>query len=750
MKRLALFASFVAAFAILSASCGTDDEGGAQPVVASDGGPDRSVADDGGVVSPYGLDVRPTNTTCLAPARPGGRAAVNLERQFVDTPMYPPTMLAQIPGDKSRIFLAAIHGEIFSFSKANPPTTAPPAVLTLPPPADPTSPAGQITLLGFAFHPKFAQNGRIFLSFTTDGGSGPSGARSVLARMRSADGGTSFGEYTELISYDQTGVHNGGGIAFGNDGSLFVSFGDGGDGDDTYKNGQTKTGFFSKIIRIDVDSPPAPGLAYAIPNGNPFKGGGGEPATWAYGFRNPFRISVDRASGDLWVGDVGEAAWEEVDRITAPGGNYGWPCREGAHDHILSADRCPNGTAELQNPIFEYAAAPAASVTGGVVYRGSAIPSLVGTYVFGDYVTGTIRGLDVDPLTGGARLTVLNPSGPTGNWVSFSVDDDGEIYAVDLDAKIYKLVAAAPLPPSTFPDRLSKLGCFDAADAKKALPPLIPYDVNAPQWTDGATKQRWLALPDRATIARAADGDLDLPMGAMVFQTMTIGAKPVETRMLVRHADDAWAGYSYEWNDEGTDAVLLPSNKATAAWSFPGRDECLACHTKAAGSTIALEVAQLNREVLYPTTGRVANQLATLEHIGMFSAPLGAMPKDLPTLPNPLGAGAEEPRARAHLHTSCASCHRPDNAPNAAAAIDLRFTTALGATKICNVSPAAGTLGVDGAKLLLPGAPEKSLVLIRMRSSSVPRMPSVGSRSVDTDGALLVERWIKGLAACPP
>ena len=733
--------------ALVTGACGGD--GAIDPAPPSpEASPSEASAEGGNdapVASPFGLDTRPPNPSCRAPARPPALGPVKLEPQFTSTPMFPSTMIAQIPGDKSRIFLAAIHGEIFSFSKASPPTTTPPVVLTLPPPSTPT---GQLTLLGFAFHPKFATNGFAYVTFTTDGGAGPSGARSVVARYKSTDNGASFGGYTEIISYDQTGTHNGGGIAFGNDGLLYLSFGDGGDGDDNQRNGQKTTGFFSKIVRIDVDSPPAPGLAYAIPDGNPFKSGGGEPAAYAYGFRNPFRISIDRATGDLWIGDVGQEGWEEIDKLVAPGGNHGWPCREGTHAYLTDDERCPSGTSNLVDPVFEYPATGGASVTGGVVYRGASIPSLVGSYVYGDYITGQIWSLDVDPATGALRNTLLNASGPTGNWAAFSEDDDGEIYAIDLGAKIYKLLPSGTPQPSTFPDRLSKTGCFEAADPKKPVAALIPYGVNAELWSDGASKDRWLALPDGKTIARAADDDLDLPNGSVLFKSFSLSGKPVETRMLVRHDDGGWAGYSYEWNAEGTDAALLASSKKTSAWVFPGRGECLGCHTKAAGGTLGLEIGQLNRDFVYASTGRISNQLATLDHIGMLSAPLGS-PSALAALPSPAGTGPVEPRARAYLHANCSSCHRSDNVVSGGGAFDLRFTTSFASTKTCNAAATAGDLGIADARIIAPGAPAKSVLLQRMRSATGTRMPRLASRVVDTQGTGLVESWIQSIATCP-
>jgi hypothetical protein len=219
--------------------------------------------------------------------------------------------------------------------------------------------------------------------------------------------------------------------------------------------------------------------------------------------------------------------------------------------------------------------------------------------------------------------------------------------------------------------------------------------------------------------------------------------------MLVRHDDGAWAGYSYEWNAEGTDAVLLPSSKKTSTWVFPGRGECLGCHTKAAGGTLGLEIGQLNRDFVYTSTGRISNQLATLEHIGMLAAPLGAEPKTLPVLPSPSGTGPTEARARSYLHANCSFCHRSDNVVSGGGAFDLRFATSFAATKTCNASPTAGDLGIAGAKLIVPGAPAKSLLLQRTKSTTGTRMPRLASRVVDTQGAGLLEAWIASLSACP-
>ena len=589
----------IAAGVIAAVACGHDD--GAPASSSVDGGGNGGNGGAGGSydatlegASPidaanppmraaFGLDSRPANPTCLAPARPPTSVAVKFNPVFASVTLQSPMMMRQIPGDTSaqrRMFVAQRSGTIVSFSATTPPTGAPTTVLTVP---NPVSTDGEGGLLGFAFHPKFAQNGRIFFSYTaTDAAVSGSNMRSVIARMDSADGGATFANYTELVTFDQTTAtnHKGGSIAIGPDGYLYFGFGDGGGGGDTYIHGQLKDLYFAKIHRIDVDSVPPPGKTYAVPASNPFASGGGQASTYAYGIRNPFRFSFDRVAGDLWLGDVGQDLWEEVDRIVSPGANLGWSCREGANDFaITDTARCPNPKAGFLEPVIEYPHSGAAkAVIGGSVYRGKALPSVVGTYIFGDEVTGEIWSLTYDPVTGVPGMTQLNAQGPNGNWVHFAEDEDGELYVVDLNGKIYEMVANptatdAGAPAVSFPDKLSKTGCVDPKNPTNPVAGLVPYSVQSPLWSDGAMKERWLAVPDTKKIAIGPDGHFDLPIGSVLMKTFSLGGKRIETRLLAHHDDGGWAGYTYEWDDAETDATLLPSSKsktvAGQSWYYP-------------------------------------------------------------------------------------------------------------------------------------------------------------------------------------
>jgi uncharacterized repeat protein (TIGR03806 family) len=733
-------------------ACGKDDDPSARgPNVDPSG---TSSADGGSDATPpptraeFGLDSRPANPTCKAPPRPPSTVSVKLERVFSNVRLAAPMMLAQAPGDASRFYVALRDGRIVSFAAQNP-GNDPTVVANLAPlSGKAVQQGGEGGLLGFAFHPGFAQNGRLYVSWVTTGG--PANFRSEIGVLTRPQGSATFTTYETILGpFDQPASnHNGGGIAFGKDGLLYVSFGDGGGGGDTYDKGQTTDGFFSKVLRIDVDAPSG-GRKYGIPKANPFAQGGGEPATYAMGFRNPFRISIDRETGELWVGDVGQDAWEEIDRVKL-GGNYGWPCREGLHD--FAPGKCAAGTT-LQDPVWEHAQPEFQSMTGGVVYRGKAIPALVGAYVYGDYQTQRVHVLTFDPVTGAPKSTRVNDAGPTADWVDFAEDAEGEVYGVAIgQGSIYKVANADTVSGGApFPDRLSKTGCVDAKDPRRAAPGVIPYAPNSPLWSDGATKDRWIALPDGKTVDVMDDGDFAFPIGTVLGKTFSLAGQRIETRLFIRHEDGEWGGYTYEWLDDQTDAVLLPGSKSksvgTQTWYYPSRAECTRCHTAAAGRSLGLELGQQNGDFVYASTNLIANQLKTLDHIGVFTTPLGKPVDQIVAYPKPLEDGPLEPRARAYLHANCSVCHRPEGGGRGA--MDLRFGTPLKDAALCNATPEAGDLGIAGAKLLAPGKPEASLVHVRPSASGANRMPPLASAVVDTQGTALLASWIQGLTACP-
>jgi mono/diheme cytochrome c family protein len=225
----------------------------------------------------------------------------------------------------------------------------------------------------------------------------------------------------------------------------------------------------------------------------------------------------------------------------------------------------------------------------------------------------------------------------------------------------------------------------------------------------------------------------------------------VETRLLMRHTDGSWAGYTYEWNAAGTEANRVIGGKTATvnnqAWIFPSEAQCLLCHTSAAGFSLGLETGQLNGAITYAATGRSANQLTTLDAIGVFAPALSGAASAQAVIPSPTdSARTLTERARAYLHTNCAQCHRPGG--GTPSNMDLRYTTPLNATNTCNLPPQAGNLGIANAQLVAVGDASRSVVVARANRRDANAMPPLGSAQIDSAGVQLVSTWINQLAGC--
>jgi len=350
-------------------------------------------------------------------------------------PFASPIAMKQAPGDASRWFVAEKSGVIRVFAN-NVSSSSSSIFLDI---SGTVASAGEGGLLGFAFHPDFPATPEVFVSFTRGGP-----FRSYVSRFYSTDGGQTLSPLVEdvLIENPQPATnHNGGDIAFGPDGLLYVGFGDGGGSGDPNENGQDIMNIHSAIVRIDVDG----NAPYEIPPGNPFSmnavctqgvGGAGCPEIFAWGFRNPWRISFDRVTGQLWAGDVGQNAWEEID-LVENGENYGWNDREGAHCHD-PASGCAD---TFREPHAEYGHALGRSVSGGFVYRGTDIPDLVGWYVFGDFISGRFFAFDATSMAGVTPDELLDSS---LSIVSFAEDINGELYVLDFGVGTIHRLESAP------------------------------------------------------------------------------------------------------------------------------------------------------------------------------------------------------------------------------------------------------------------------------------------------------------------
>lgn len=304
---------------------------------------------------------------------------------------------------------------------------------------------GEQGLLGLVFHPDFAQNGFFYVNYTRPVNDK---AETVIARFQVSASNANQGDAAsaqEILTISQPASnHNGGKIAFGPDGYLYIGMGDGGGGGDPSNYAQNPDVLLGKILRIDVDHD----LPYTIPPDNPYAVSGGRPEIWSLGVRNPWRFSFDRARGDLWMGDVGQGDWEEINFQPADangGTNYGWRCYEGTHVFSTSPPcNDPDYIANLTMPVFEYGHNQGLSVTGGFVYRGSLYPALNGSYFFGDFVSGKIW--SSYPLLQGFA-SPQQKLDTSMNISTFGEDESGELYLADYySGSIYQLTDAAAAP----------------------------------------------------------------------------------------------------------------------------------------------------------------------------------------------------------------------------------------------------------------------------------------------------------------
>lgn len=366
-----------------------------------------------------------------APIRPSGVQPLEMmevERVFPSLSFARMTYLTHAGDGSGRLFVTLQPGVVMVFPN-HPDAASADTFLDI---RDRVSDKGnEEGLLGLAFDPKYAENGHFYVYYSA---AGP--RRSVLSRFSVSPGSTAADPASELVLLkipQPFSNHNGGQIAFGPDGYLYVGLGDGGRSGDPFDNGQDRSTLLGSILRIDVGTVGERG-GYGIPPDNPFRaaGDGSRPEIWAYGLRNPWRFSFDLETGDLWVADVGQNQYEEVDLIE-PGGNYGWNVMEGNSCFSPSTGCSTEG---LIRPVVQYGREDGCSITGGYVYRGSRLPSLRGAYVYGDFCSGRIWALRYDGTVVSEHLELIDSELRIS---SFGLDESGELYILSFDEKIYRL-----------------------------------------------------------------------------------------------------------------------------------------------------------------------------------------------------------------------------------------------------------------------------------------------------------------------
>ncbi|HEV7998559.1 MAG TPA: PQQ-dependent sugar dehydrogenase [Planctomycetaceae bacterium] len=357
------------------------------------------------------------------------------EETGVSDPLRP-ILVTPAPDSSNRVFIPTQQGVLYVLPNNQQATTAN-VFLDISEKVSYREKQNEEGFLGLAFHPKYRENGQFFVYYTNKAKK----RQNIVARYHvSKDDPNKADPNSEeiLLTLDKPfWNHDGGTLAFGPDGFLYIALGDGGLANDPYKNGQNLSKLLGKMLRIDVDHKQGD-LPYAIPADNPFAGKeGARPEIWAYGLRNVWRFAFDSETGTLWAADVGQDTYEEIDLIVK-GGNYGWNIREGLHPFKLKRQKAVADTGKPANvidPIWEYNHDVGKSITGGFVYRGKKIPELQGAYIYADYVAGKLWALRYDPEQ--KKVTANRPIPVTGNpaVMSFGTDQDNEIYFTTASAK---------------------------------------------------------------------------------------------------------------------------------------------------------------------------------------------------------------------------------------------------------------------------------------------------------------------------
>ncbi len=536
------------------------------------------------------------------------------------------------------------------------------------------------------------------------------------------------------------GGHNGCDLHFGNDGFLYISTGDGEDPapPDKLATGQDISDLLSSILRIDVHRA-ADGRPYAIPADNPFVGmEKARPEVWCYGLRNPWRMSFDRKTGQLWVGDVGWERWEMI-YAAEKGGNYGWSYMEGPQICLPDGKRGPT---PILPPAHYLPHSVSASVTGGYVYHGTKLRGLEGWYIYGDWES---RRVFANPVKGKTLGDRIDAARTTSRIVGFAEEPDGEMLFVDYEAGgIHRLVPNdLGTRNSEFPRSLSATGLFAATAPQAPSPGVIPYAINAPAWMDGATAERWMAIPGKGTI-QLIDKNAQWPKesvwpkDSVLAKTITLDARKVETQIL--HYDgQGWAGYAYAWNESQTDAVLAPIDGTEIdlgggrKWKIAGRAACMTCHNPWPGTTLTINGGQLDR-----------SRVKAFQDAGILPASVAASKP----LVNPYDPSAPlDARARSYLAVNCAHCHRFGG--GGAAKIILLNDTPAAEMNLLSVRPTLGSFDLADPFLVCGGDPSRSALLFRMAKLGQGRMPHIGSDAVDAAGVRLIREWIRSLEKGP-
>lgn len=606
-----------------------------------------------------------------------------------------------------------------------------------------------------------------------------------------------------IQQYDRHPWHNGGPMVFGPDGFLYFSVGD--EGEDEFQIASSQRldgGFFNGIFRIDVDNdasrshpirrqprsnanPPEGwegtfSQGYSIPNDNPWLSEEGDilEEFFAVGTRSPFTISYDEDNDEIWLVDTGSDKREEINKVRKAE-NLQWPYMEGtlaSEVHDFPAN--PIGT--QRPPYFQYERSYGTCVVGGTLYRNSKFPTLYDHYVYGDFTANKIAAITTDGEDTASEnrvlisnianhnLTLPNKPGVTG----IHELRDGRLIITVMGEDHETDGALVELQRNTVvddpPRYLSQLGVFTNLETLDVIPGLIPYDVNAPLWSDGAKKRRWIAIPNDGQYDAASEQIMFDPSHPWSFPEGTVFVKhfdlpkttdpdgptvKMETRFFVMAEDGRHYGLTYRWNEEETDAELLTISDTreiditengqfshTQTWEFPSRTQCITCHNPNAEYVLGFNTLQLNKG--YEHNGNTINQIEYLKSLGLFSNSVSNPGSYDKLVKVDSDEATLEKRIRSYLDSNCSSCHRDGGVPSVY--LDFTFEGTRNVRNLFNLSSQSHA-STPNSVTILPGSHEESELWVRDASIDDNRMPPIGRTMIDQIYVDSLAKWIDNI-----
>jgi glucose/arabinose dehydrogenase/mono/diheme cytochrome c family protein len=632
--------------------------------------------------------------------------------------------------------------------------------------------------IGIAFHPEFNEVSSVHYHevyiYYTIGTDQP--FYNILSKFKFSEDLRSIDSSSEEIliqQYDRSLEHAGGAMFFDKDGFLNLTLGDEG----SVYSGKLNTTqaidnmFFGGIIRIDVDmdetrshpirrqpqrhpdrsdnEPASFSQGYYIPNENPWVDESGNTLEEfiVIGIRSPHTAFYDTLDGRIWVGDVGNASWEEIS-VYSPGSNGMWPYFEGPEEkEAPPADILGNRV----DPIHYYDRDDGVAIIAGFIYRGEQLSKLNESFVFCDYEMGSVWAYNADNDNPVSLLT----RGVQRIVDFFPCPDDG-ICALHLNGRILRLKENQVVEEA--PMLLSEVGAFEDLVSLMPTNGIIPYDINAPLWSDGSLKRRWFALPDTSKIGFDKNDPWTFPVGSVLVKHFELpinedSAKRLETRFFVIDLDHNGYGLTYRWNAQDTEAMLIGFEEEVSdtlevlhnglitdqVWDYPTRGQCLQCHNDNAGYVLGVKTGQMNRDIAIDPGLEPSNQLELWEDLEFFDSDL---PSGLPKFSH-IGDSTYdmEHRVKSYLDANCSHCHQPYGVETN---FDARFSTPLHSQYMINHETVSDN-SVVGNHIISIGDLETSELWIRDASLGDNKMPPVAKNVLDDDYLHVLSQWIESL-----